>query len=377
MVEKEGLKTGVVVEPPCGGQGKAAALAVVTAGAILCCNRPFCRLTGLAGPQAPFAELLAWIAPEDRDPFRRQLAQQLQVPSLPVTCRIREAGGQGGEPQPWIVRMDPLEGPGGAVVLLRLEGGDGMPGPERRSLKDEAKLQHEGRLAALGTMAAGIAHELNQPLNTIRVVTEGLLFGREQGWPLDTEEFFENIEMITRQVVRMDKVIQNIRNFGRENRDSGTTSANLNEAIENVLAMVGRQIEDHGIRMEKDLDPELPPLRAAPNALEQVLMNLLINARQALDDWEEPHKTIRITTARKADRLFLAVRDNGPGIPPRLLDRIFDPFFTTKGPGKGTGLGLSISQSIVSKFGGHIEAFNNQEGGATFLITVALQGALP
>lgn len=242
------------------------------------------------------------------------------------------------------------------------------------SLIDEAKLHHDGRLAALGTMAAGLAHELNQPLNTIRVITEGLLFGKEKGWPLEAEELYENIEMISRQVVRMDKVIQNVRNFARENRDQGVASVNVNEALENVLSMVGREIEDHGIRVEKDLDPELPPLRTTLNELEQVVMNLLLNARQALDECDDSPKIIRIKTDGRDAKIFLEVSDNGTGIPDHLLGRIFDPFFTTKGPGKGMGLGLSISQSIVIKFGGHIEAYNNEDGGATFTVTADAYG---
>jgi C4-dicarboxylate-specific signal transduction histidine kinase len=240
----------------------------------------------------------------------------------------------------------------------------------REARVPDLNLHHEDRLAALGILAAGIAHELNQPLNTIRVITGGFLFGRAEGWPLDPEELFEGLEMISRQVARMDKVIRNVRNFAREERDAGGESVMANEAIENVFSMIGRQIEAHVIRVERDLDPELPPLRASLNELEQVVMNLVVNARQALDDSTRDPKTLRVRTGSRDGAVWIEVSDNGGGIPDHLLEKIFDHFFTTKAAGQGTGLGLSISQSIVSKFGGRIEVCNNEIGGATFVVFI-------
>ena len=251
------------------------------------------------------------------------------------------------------------------------------PGHARKDCIRDLNLYHDDRLAALGTLAAGIAHELNQPLNTIRVVTDGFLFGRTEGWPLDPEELFEGLEMISKQVARMDKVIRNVRNFAREERDTGGEYVVANEAIENVFSMIGRQIEAHGIRVEKDLDPELPPLRASLNELEQVVMNLIVNARQALDDSTRDPKTLRVRTGSRDGAVWIEVTDTGGGIPDHLLEKIFDPFFTTKAAGKGTGLGLSISQSIVSKFGGRIEVCKNESGGATFEVFVPAGGERP
>jgi C4-dicarboxylate-specific signal transduction histidine kinase len=244
------------------------------------------------------------------------------------------------------------------------------PSGGRKDRKREVNLYHDDRLAALGMLAAGIAHELNQPLNTIRVVTDGFLYGRSQGWATDPEELFEGLEMISQQVTRMDKVIRNVRNFARD--ESGApaegTAVMVNEAVENVFSMIGRQIEAHGIRVERDLEPDLPPVKAPPNELEQVVMNLIVNARQALDEGACTPKTLRVCTGLRDSAVWIEVSDNGGGIPVDLLERIFEPFFTTKAAGKGTGLGLSICESIVSKFGGRIEAANNDRGGATFLV---------
>jgi two-component system, NtrC family, sensor kinase len=141
--------------------------------------------------------------------------------------------------------------------------------------------------------------------------------------------------------------------------------------------MIGRQIEAHGIRVEKDLDPELPSLRVSLNELEQVVMNLIVNARQALDGSSSDVKKLRVKTGIQEGAVLIEVSDNGGGIPVHLQEKIFDPFFTTKAAGKGTGLGLSISQSIVSKFGGRIEVYNNESGGATFVVFVPAAGERP
>lgn len=245
-----------------------------------------------------------------------------------------------------------------------------LPRHGREDVMGELGAYHSDRLAALGILAAGIAHELNQPLNTIRVVTDGFLFGRTEGWPLDPEELYEGLEMISRQVARMDQVIRNIRDFAREECDKKGEGAQVNEAIENVFSIIGRQIEAHGIRVERNLDPDLPPLDAPLGAIEQVVMNLIVNARQALDAVSCDHKVLSVSTSRQGRDIMIEVCDNGGGIPSELMEKIFDPFFTTKAAGNGTGLGLSICRSIVNKFNGRIEASNNDKGGATFTVLV-------
>ena len=144
-----------------------------------------------------------------------------------------------------------------------------------------------------------------------------------------------------------------------------------NQAVEYVFSMFGRQIEAHGIHLEKTLEPDLPPMKANKNQMEQVIMNLVVNARQALDETDKKNKCMWIKTgARATDQLFIEVGDNAALVFPRAsMSCIFDPFFTTKPVGKGTGLGLSISQSMVTDFNGQIKAYNNTQGGATFFIT--------
>lgn len=239
----------------------------------------------------------------------------------------------------------------------------------RRKRLDELRMYHTERLSALGVMAAGVAHELNQPLNAIRVTTDGFLYGNDQGWLYDEVEMYEGLEMISRQVMRMSTVIKNIRNFSREDRHDEVENVNVNLAVEFVFSMFEKQLQAHGIGLEKVLEPNMPFVKANKNQVEQVIMNLVVNARQALDGVNKKNKRMWIRTGSCYEQIFIEIGDNGTGIPEEVIFRIFDPFFTTKSVGKGTGLGLSISQSMVNNFNGQIKAYNNALGGATFFIT--------
>jgi len=269
-----------------------------------------------------------------------------------------------------------LEYEGSPAICFILDDTTELKEMAEKARLNELKMYHEDRLVALGTMAAGIAHELNQPLNTIRVVTDGLFFGKEEGWPLDEEELFDSLEMVSRQVARMSGVIRNIRNFAREDRMTPSMDVHANEAIENVFSMIGRQLEAHGIRVRKELETRLPHLKANPNRLEQVVMNLVVNARQALDECGHEHKELWVQTGVRDKAVFIKVGDNATGISEDQKRKIFDPFFTTKEVGKGTGLGLNITQSIIKDFEGRIETFNNEKGGATFVVTIPEGGKL-
>ncbi len=244
---------------------------------------------------------------------------------------------------------------------------------DRRVRENELKLIHEERLTSLGIMAAGIAHELNQPLNTIRVVTEGFLYGNEKGWQMDRDELVDNIEMISKQVSRMSTVINNIRNFSREDQSADFTNVSINKAVETVFSMIGRQFEAHNITVHLQFEENLPAVMAPVNQLEQVVTNLLINARQAFDGCPHGQWEICVETGAENNTIFLKITDNATGIPDELFEKIFYPFFTTKEVGKGTGLGLSICQTILANMNGKLDVFNNQNGGATFIVKIPTQ----
>ena len=341
---------------------------------ILYYNEHFAALIGITDRNITFRDFLSWIDPSEKEvvEFFNNPYEELKEPSRFEFRAQRENGGtryyQG------YARVVGYEDQAAIHFIL-----DDIS--EQRQLAEKARINelrmhHEDRLTALGVMAAGIAHELNQPLNTTRVITDGILYGKDQGWELDEKELFGGLEMISRQVLRMSDVIQNIRDFAREDRGK-CEMINPNDAIRNVFSMIGKQFEAHGIQIDMELEPRLPPLKSNVNNLEQVIMNLVVNARQALEEYRTMNKRLWLKTGFRYDQIFIEVGDNATGIPEDFLLNIFDPFFTTKEVGKGTGLGLSISQTIVSDFQGVLKAYNNKEGGATFFITAPATGDTP
>ncbi len=339
---------------------------------VLYYNEQLSRFVGHSEKQVTLDDLIRWVHPEDR----KELMQNLEnlFGGIVGTARWEFRAGQDARVRHYRCNAQVMEYEDKPTIQFILDDVT-----EQKELADKARINdlrmhHDDRLIALGTMAAGIAHELNQPLNTIRVIADGLLFGRDEGWSLDQEELFDNLEMITRQVLRMSEVIQNIRNFAREDRRRSHEDVDSNEAVKNVFAMVGSQLEVHDIRVQKVMTPDLPAVKANLNRLEQVIMNLVVNARQALDECRHDQKELWVRTGTQNGSVFVEVGDNARGIPPDIMTKIFDPFFTTKEVGTGTGLGLTISQSIMAEFKGRIEAFNNEKGGATFVVTAPAGG---
>ncbi|MBM4347543.1 MAG: PAS domain S-box protein [Deltaproteobacteria bacterium] len=339
---------------------------------VLYCNEQFLKFIGKKDEEICLDDLVKWIHPHDRTETNQRLDNLFE--GIPTTDRF-EFRAQSREGSRYYrcnaAVMDYEDQP---TVHLILDDITEQKELAHKARLNELRMYHDDRLTALGTMAAGIAHELNQPLNTIRVITDGFLFGREEGWVLDHEELYDNLEMVSKQVLRMSDVIQNIRNFAREDRGQNEDDVDPNDAVQNVFSMIGRQIEVHGIQVKKYLLADIPPIKANLNRLEQVVMNLIVNARQALDDCSHDSKELWVRTGKEDGHIFIEVGDNATGIPEPFLTKVFDPFFTTKEVGQGTGLGLTISQTIMSEFKGRIEAFNNSKGGATFLVTAPVSG---
>lgn len=351
-----------------------AGMGIVLAGEkdVIYCNKQFRNFIG-AGDETSVSgeDVLAWVFPEDRSLVKSHILALSTGREGPVRFEFRSRKDRHYRALAQIIEYD-----GNPAVHLILDDVTEQKSMAEKAKLNELKLYHQDRLTSLGVMAAGIAHELNQPLNTIRVITDGFLFGREQGWDLEQDELFESLEMVSRQVVRMTEVIQNIRDFSREDRGRRLHDVVANHAFNNVFLMIGRQLEAHGIEVYKDFEMDLPPVRADLHRLEQVIMNLLVNARQALDRCDSERKVIRVRTSVDDGSIRIEVSDNATGIPPDIYDKIFQPFFTTKEAGMGTGLGLSICQSIVNEFNGRFEVCNNEMGGATFAV-VAPAGREP
>jgi C4-dicarboxylate-specific signal transduction histidine kinase len=247
---------------------------------------------------------------------------------------------------------------------------------ERREqeLRDkQEQLVQAGKLATLGELTTGVAHELNNPLNNIGLfignATDQLRLGL-----IDPERIEHELEKALEQVRKATSIISHLRTFGRAAPVS-VERVDVDEVIERSLSLMQEQLRLRGIEVELDLC--LDELIVLGNAiqLEQVFINLLTNARDALEEAAE--KTIRIATASDGKEIRIAFADTGCGIAADIEQRIFDPFFTTKEVGTGTGLGLSITYSIVKEHGGEITVNGEPGGGARFVITLPVSNEEP
>jgi PAS domain S-box-containing protein len=224
----------------------------------------------------------------------------------------------------------------------------------------EEQLQHSEKMASIGLLAAGVAHEVNTPLAGISSYTQML---REQVASEDPRAGL--LEKIEKQTFRAAKIINNLLNFSR----SGTAeleTLDLNKVVLDVLSLMEHQLHNGSIKVRKELAERLPAVRGNENRMQQVFFNLLLNARDAM------HRGGWLTLATNADddAVAVEVRDTGDGIKREHIKRIYDPFFTTKGIGRGTGLGLSVSYGIVQEHGGSIVVESSPGQGTTFRVTL-------
>jgi C4-dicarboxylate-specific signal transduction histidine kinase len=236
-------------------------------------------------------------------------------------------------------------------------------------LRNDGHLVHAARLAALGEIATGIAHEMNQPLAAIQMIVTSMLADLERGkLPLDRARQW--LGTINEQIGRISWIIGHMRSFSRNESPEPLAATALGDIVENTLGLLRAQLRSHGISVEVAVEQSLPPVQGDPRRLEQVLVNLLSNARDALDTVPSgaPRRVRIRARAAEGDRIVLEVADNGPGMPPEVRERIFDAFFTTKDVGKGTGLGLSIVRTIIDECGGRIAVESQPGAGTTFRI---------
>lgn len=231
-----------------------------------------------------------------------------------------------------------------------------------------AALAQTQRLAGIGTLAASVAHELNNPISIITTACSSLE-AQAEDQSLSGETLRRQLEIIEHSAWRCARLIQALRSYAYPNAQR--TSCDLNTIIEQALTLVAYQFQrQHNITIRRELEARLPEGLWEPNQIEQVLINLLTNARDALSP-EGGAITIRtwLNEATNGQRVVsLAVEDTGPGIPDETLPHIFEAFFTTKAPGEGTGLGLSIAADIVAQHQGRIWAESLPAGGARFTV---------
>lgn len=250
--------------------------------------------------------------------------------------------------------------------------------------KSQIDFAQQAKMAAIGTLSAGISHEIKNPLNHMRLAIGMLRMNRKLGVykPYTQEQFeveiFSALDSIDQNITRATEVIERLSSFAKKPKELKIEPVRLEEAAEHALRFMTREFEHYGISVERHFEPAVPEILADLHAIEDVLLNIMVNARHAIKD----RGTISISTNRHSSEVEICVRDTGQGIPVEHLEKIFDPFFTTKDTSrnmderaiKGTGLGLFIVRELIKKFGGRIVVESEVGKGTAFRIFFPLPG---
>lgn len=316
-------------------------------GTITTCNRAAGQITGHGETELldrPLDQLFPSLA--------KQLTTGREAAGLEFTHRTPE-----GEERLLAADSNPMpapeDEPGGRVITFR----------DVTEEKKKAQLLFRAeKLAAIGQLSAGVAHELNTPLASILGYARLLL--KDDNLAASQRE---RLEIIAEQTRRSSTIIKALLSFARNSNHTGRSRhpCDLNTIVERAIPLLTTDLEKRRIELVLELQP-LPPVIADPGELEQVVINLVLNGVQAIGG----DGRIRVGTAAQEGRVLLRVEDNGPGIAPENRSRIFDPFFSTKPVGEGTGLGLSICAGIIDDLGGSIEVAASREGGAALLVSL-------
>ncbi|MEX1346354.1 MAG: PAS domain S-box protein [Desulfobacterales bacterium] len=265
------------------------------------------------------------------------------------------------------IRISPAEYPGKKVLLVTTSD-------ITKRLEAEQQLIQASKMATLGEMATGIAHELNQPLSVIKTASSFFIRKIDRKEPIEEEILFNMLHKVDNNVDRATRIINHMRQFARKS-DLNLVKVQMNDVLHNAFEIFSQQLKLRGIDVIWQKEKKLPRIKADPSRLEQVFINLLINARDAIEDrWgpqviEKADKKIILKTRSDGDKVVCEICDTGKGVPQPMADKIFEPFFTTKEVGKGTGLGLSISYGIVKDCGGTIQVADHEPKGACFILT--------
>ena len=270
------------------------------------------------------------------------------------------------------------------LSITLIQEADGRPDAYMAILRDisqrkkiEQQLNRSERMASLGEMASGMAHEINQPLLSITLGIENLLMKIQRVAAVDESYFHNKSEKIFEDILRVGRIIDHVRAFSRDHDEYISTSFDINESISNAISMISEQFKHHGITLNIQLDENIHPIIGNTYRFEQVILNLLTNAKDTLEETKKTSKsdfkkTIVIRTYHDDYTNFIEVKDNGNGIKADVIDRIMLPFYTTKSESKGTGLGLSISFGIIKELKGSIDVESNSVSGTTFRISLPI-----
>jgi two-component system NtrC family sensor kinase len=256
----------------------------------------------------------------------------------------------------------------GALAVAFNRMASGLQERELALIQAQRALVHSAKMAAFGQLGAGIAHEVNNPLAGI--LGHAQLAIRRLGQENPAKA---SLDLIAQETRRCIDIIKNLMRFARQETPQ-FEPLDANEAVGAALAIVDHQLSLHGIRIVRELGPGLPKVNGDINQLQQVLVNLAINAQQAMAG---QRGELSVRTRAVGGQVLIELQDSGPGISPEMQKKIFEPFFTTKPAGQGTGLGLSVSYGIIESHGGRIEVRSSLGHGATFVISLPVAAAVP
>jgi two-component system NtrC family sensor kinase len=329
---------------------------------ILEANQTAMRMLGCQGGELLERDFLALLEEEDAQLLRSRASgcpagQAFDIPKLRVRTCAQEQLLVNLHAR--VVELPDATGP---CLLVRMVD-------VTKRLQEESLLIQASKMATLGEMATGVAHELNQPLNVIKVGADFFHKMANRKESIQPDKLLTIAKNMSEQVDRASRIIDHLREFGRKS-EFQLYPTDLNQAIRGAFTLLGQQLALREISVELNLQPDLPRILGDKNRLEQIFLNLITNARDAMTS-NAPNSPRRLTVASFAvkDRVVVEVSDTGVGIPQAVLGRIFEPFFTTKPPGEGTGLGLSITYNLVKDFKGSIEVQSTVGVGTTFLLS--------
>ncbi len=335
--------------------------------AMICRYRPDLTLTFGNTPLANYLECLPaqlrgmnlgeWLSTEQREAFVQRIHQL--TPEFPVSTAEISLQLPGREHAWWVWSDRGVFDEHGALVEVQAVGRDNTE--VRRS---QQQLTQSAKMATLGEMATGLAHEINQPLNVMRMAIVNVLKRLSNG-DVQIDYLTEKLQRIDAQVQRAARVVDHMRVFGRRS-EVEQQPFDPAQALEGTLSLLSEGLRGKGVEVRLSQADIPVQVKGYVDQLEQVLINLMVNARDALLSQREKNPELRpwiaVHTDHDSRHVRIWVEDNGGGIDPRLLERIFEPFFTTKPIGVGTGLGLSVSYGIVENMGGRLSVSNGEHG---------------
>ncbi|WP_027721295.1 PAS domain S-box protein [Maridesulfovibrio zosterae] len=327
---------------------------------ILNCNDPVEEIYGYTFKEVVGHSFLLFFKEEERPDYEHLLKIKAEI----GPCSQLQ---KSGSPIYAVLRISPAEFNGTKTLIVTCSD-------VTQKLKAEQQLIQASKMSTLGEMASGVAHELNQPLSILKTISNLMMRKVSREQYIDPEILTEMADGINSHVDRASKIITHMREFGRKS-DLKTMPVQINDVLRRGFEFFSRQLRVRNITVEWDLNSHVPIIMADSNRLEQVVINLLINARDAIEEhWSNKvpladDKKIYISTTYTDENVIIDICDTGPGIPEQIKGRLFEPFFTTKDVGKGTGLGLSISYGIIKDYNGNISASSRKGLGACFTIT--------